>query len=434
MVTRGLLWLWLGLWLAVPAGAQEGPTFIQFSFSNPGARSLGFGGAFVALADDATAAFANPAGLVQLARPEVSIEGRYWRHSTPFTAGGRLEGAPTGIGRDDTAGLRFGVSERDLSGVSFLSAVYPVKSGSFAFYRHQLANFESLAVSNGLYGKNGRFETRFPDLRTTTDLDVVTYGLAAGFRASETFNWGLGLAYHEVDFVSLTEAFDYERTFDAFFAPNPLTPERLTNVFTLADQGADLTINLGFLWKPRPRWSLGGVYRMGFEFELNLVQVSGASGSVPAGTILLDRNDLVDAPTVWGLGLAYRSKGDALTISFEWDRVEYSSMVSDLDPTLFDKRGLELADADELHAGLEYAFLRSKPLIAIRLGAWLDPDHRIRIGGERSAFDRAIFQPGDDEVHVSAGVGLVFERFQVDLAVDFSDLVDTASLSAIYHF
>ena len=64
--------------LATSAGAQTGPLTFEFSFSNPGARSLGLGGAFAALADDATAAFANPAGLVQLVRPEVSIEGRSW--------------------------------------------------------------------------------------------------------------------------------------------------------------------------------------------------------------------------------------------------------------------------------------------------------------------------------------------------------------------
>ena len=59
--------------LLVPAaGYGQVLTSIEFSFSNPGARSLGFGGAFVALADDATAAFANPAGLTQLVEPDVT--------------------------------------------------------------------------------------------------------------------------------------------------------------------------------------------------------------------------------------------------------------------------------------------------------------------------------------------------------------------------
>jgi len=55
---------------------------IQFDFSNPGARSLALGSAFVALADDSTAAFANPAGLLQL-KPgwEGSFEGRYQFHN-----------------------------------------------------------------------------------------------------------------------------------------------------------------------------------------------------------------------------------------------------------------------------------------------------------------------------------------------------------------
>ena len=57
--------------------AQGSQVNLEFSFSNPGARSLGLGGAFAALADDATAAYANPAGLVQLVRPEVSLNKNY---------------------------------------------------------------------------------------------------------------------------------------------------------------------------------------------------------------------------------------------------------------------------------------------------------------------------------------------------------------------
>jgi long-subunit fatty acid transport protein len=89
-------------WLAGVGAAhsQSAPPALEFSFSNPGARAMGLGGAFLALADDATAAFANPAGLVQLVRPEVSLELRTRRYSTPYTAGGRAAGDPTGNGID----------------------------------------------------------------------------------------------------------------------------------------------------------------------------------------------------------------------------------------------------------------------------------------------------------------------------------------------
>ena len=123
----------------------------HFSLANPGARSLGLGGAFLALADDATAAFANPAGLVQLAEPEVSIEGRHWSYSTPFTAGGSAQGSPTGIGLDTFAGLRTGISSDETTGLSFLSFVYPRGRWSFALYRHLFLKFESTATTQGLF-------------------------------------------------------------------------------------------------------------------------------------------------------------------------------------------------------------------------------------------------------------------------------------------
>src|SRR5436190_18966730 len=65
---------------------------LQFDFINPGAKSLALGGAFAGVADDATASFANPAGLTLLGGPAVSVEIRGFRVSTPFLGGGRLSG------------------------------------------------------------------------------------------------------------------------------------------------------------------------------------------------------------------------------------------------------------------------------------------------------------------------------------------------------
>ena len=58
-----------------PASAQE-EKVVSASSPNPvgsGARAMGMGGAFIAVADDATAASWNPAGLTQLKRPEISF-------------------------------------------------------------------------------------------------------------------------------------------------------------------------------------------------------------------------------------------------------------------------------------------------------------------------------------------------------------------------
>src|ERR1051325_10035420 len=78
--------------LALPLAAQntdiESLSGLQFNFGNPGARSLGMGGAFLGLADDASAAEANPAGLTILRKPEFSIEGRNFEEQQLFSTTG----------------------------------------------------------------------------------------------------------------------------------------------------------------------------------------------------------------------------------------------------------------------------------------------------------------------------------------------------------
>src|SRR5256884_8241541 len=78
--------------ITVPLAAQntdiESLSGLQFNFGNPGARSLGMGGAFLGLADDASAAEANPAGLTILRKPEITIEGRNYQEQQVFTTSG----------------------------------------------------------------------------------------------------------------------------------------------------------------------------------------------------------------------------------------------------------------------------------------------------------------------------------------------------------
>src|SRR4029079_12793896 len=64
--------------ICLPAFAQntdiQSIQGLQFNFSNPGARALGMGGAFLGLADDASAAEGNPAGVPHLRKPHAYRE------------------------------------------------------------------------------------------------------------------------------------------------------------------------------------------------------------------------------------------------------------------------------------------------------------------------------------------------------------------------
>ena len=94
--------------------AQISQTVEISSSPNPvgsGARALGMGGAFIGVADDATAASWNPAGLIQLETPEISavLAYNYRNEDTTYKA------FPEASGPQD-------VSTVD---INYLSAAYP---------------------------------------------------------------------------------------------------------------------------------------------------------------------------------------------------------------------------------------------------------------------------------------------------------------------
>ncbi len=421
--------------IAAFTAAQEAPPALEFNFSNPGARSLGLGGAFAALADDATAAFANPSGLVQLALPEISLELRSRRYQIPYTTGGRVEGPPSGQGIDTVDGLRTGVSNETVSGLSFLSFVYPGERWSLAVYRHQLAEYAIRTEIDGLFGDVPEGGTRrYDDQQLVTQLDIVGTGLSGAFRVSDNLSLGVGLSYFTGDVRNQAHVYLIDSFPETFWQSNSFFPDRLYTMSDFVIKDSDWGINLGFLWKIADSWRLGGVFREGPRFDYELQILAGPASPLPEGSVIDSLNGRSLAfPDVLGLGVAYRSPDGRWTVGFEWDRVEYSVIKETLDSPLADTSLVALEDGDELHLGVEYAFLKTSPLIAVRGGLWRDPDHRFRYTGS-DPFQQALFPAGQDELHLALGVGIAFSRFQIDLGIDLSEEIDTLALSAIYSF
>jgi len=93
-----------------------------FTVEGAGARAMGMGGAFTAIADDATAVSYNPAGLAQLLRPEVSVVVQGFTRDLGFTGfSGAGQGATTAF--EDTTN-----TDRNVS-LSFASFAVPWKLG-----------------------------------------------------------------------------------------------------------------------------------------------------------------------------------------------------------------------------------------------------------------------------------------------------------------
>lgn len=401
------------LLIAAPGAGQQAlaSNRFNFDFSNPGARSLGFGGAFAGLADDATAAFANPAGLVQLARSEVSLEGRWWQRSPRFLAG--VPGGPTG----DGTGVVLGRAESDAAGPSFASVVVPRGAWSFAVYGHQLSRFEIATEFEGFSSDDpvplpGVFS---PTLEERVDLDIVSAGFAVARSLGDRFSVGLAVVRSDISLTSSNGA-----SFDDFLGPGPFFPGtplpsegfRSDRELTIDDD--DWTVQAGMLWRAAEGLSAGLFYRQGAEGKGRLheeVELFGAvSESEGTGTF--------SVPDVWGAGAAYRIPGGRWTFAGEVDRVAYGGLLrAEIDGEQVE--ALDYPDAWEYRLGLELALLGRRPIVAFRLGGW------------QSDGDDLF---GETVGHLALGLGIAARQFQIDLAADFSDEVDTGSASLIYAF
>lgn len=426
---------------AHPAPAQtdaEVNAGIQFNFSTPGARSLGLGGAFLGLADDATAAYANPAGLTVLSRPELSVEGRSWSYTQVFTDRGRLTGQPTQRGVDTISGLREGESESRQSGPSFLSLVYPRNRWAFALYRHELANFKGSFQSQGAFSSTNN---RVSPTQNSIRLEIESWGFAMSYRIHERLSIGAGLSRYGFSLDARTLRYQLALPLSnpepgGYSGPPLYDPDHLLDVQLQQGDDHALGVNAGFQVLVGGRWRVGGVYRQGPDFDFQAIYR-------PEKSELPDLSDITRearfaTPDVLGLGVAYQ-RTDFSTINLDYVQVQYSDLTQrfthnfsgELPPDELARFRIE--DAGEIHLGYERIFFLGRTLVAARIGAWRDPDHRIHYSGETSYY-QTLFRSGDDEIHYAAGIGYIDQRFQVDAAFDFSDRVRTASLSTVVRF
>ncbi len=212
------------------------------------------------MADDATAAFANPSGLVQLARPEISMELRV--HGEFDETG--FEGEAT-----------------TLSGVGFLSFVYPRGDWSVALYRHQFGAAES---PSGLVSFDELIGPSEPgvDLDATAELEIVTTAVAVAYRPRDSFSLGLG-------FSRFRGSLDSE-----------IVEEVEARTQRIQVDDSDWGFNAGFLWRINNQLNLGGSYRQSPSFdgteEILHIEESGTSQGA------------IRFPDSFGLGLAFQNQ------------------------------------------------------------------------------------------------------------------------------
>lgn len=109
----------------IPCLYSSGTKSADFLNISPGARPAGLGGAFVAIADETSGMFYNPAGLAFSMSPELQLMYSPWLGELNYSYAGYSHPTPAGT---------FGLAAQYLSAPSTVRIVDGVKSGEFAYY------------------------------------------------------------------------------------------------------------------------------------------------------------------------------------------------------------------------------------------------------------------------------------------------------------
>jgi long-subunit fatty acid transport protein len=417
---------------------------LQFNFSNPGARSLAMAGALTGAGDDATGAWTNPGGLTNITRPEVGVEFRGFNFETPFVSAGHFPGQPSGRGQDTIAGRVYGISEDSTHSLSFVSAVVPKSRFAFAFYRTELANFETSISTEGTFfddPDDGTLSRAFP-YDGTLELKIANFGGSVAFRLTDQFSVGAGLSYYDFDISSDAVrygAFGPGTAPGSFVGPPLRTPDNVVSDEIIdrdEDDDSAFGVNVGVSINPSDALRIGASYRQGPKFGMVYRRIDLFGDE-------FGNTSTFKVPDVFGVGVLVKPLPQ-LNIAVDYRRVAYSQLTQDMklgfddpdDDFIVSIDDYVLDDGNEFRAAGEYLFTNfSAPLsaIAVRGGLWYDPDHRIRYEGPPST-DTVLYPAGDSEMHYTGGAGIVFEKFQFDVGFDRSEAVKTFSVSAVLRF
>jgi long-chain fatty acid transport protein len=384
---------------------------LSFRFTTPGARAAAMGKTFIGLADDATAAVSNPAGLSNLLEQEFSFEfsGTELRHQRT----GEL-----GVGDVETFGSFVFTP-------TFFSYVLPIHRGTVSFFRNSVQNFsEKFQFGPREVATRGQPEDgAFGQILVNAE----SYGVGGAFVVNRWLSVGGSVGVMSLDFASESRS------------GTPLNQRNGTNTIY---SGVKWSGAAGVLMKPTRRVAVGANFIQGATFTMKTRLFGRFLWTVldPEGTIVLSGEERpIDyvIPDRFSVGGSWRVT-DGLTVLADLARVLYSQRITSnflvvdfIDPAAgLSPANFSIRNVTELHAGTEYR-LYNKPLtMAFRAGVFTDPDHPLRFvrGGNNPdhpadklldfRFNTLVAKTN---VGVTAGWGiLVKNRVQVDLAATHS--------------
>lgn len=403
------LCLTLNFSFSVPAWSQLEQNIEIPSSINPvgsGARALGMGGAFIAVADDATAASWNPGGLIQLEAPEISVVGSLFYRNEDNSFGLN----PEASGSQD-------INESDLN---YFSMAYPFT----LFNRNMIVSLNYQKLYDFTRSWKLKFNLITEEINSSRNVDFKQTG--------DLYAWGLAYAVQITPALSLGMTFNFWEDGIANNGWKKINDQ--TGITSVAASSAldhsssyykedeysfsGFNLNFGFLWNITSRWTIGAVFKSPFSADIEYKNFTRTSLTFPdrpemddMEAITLSDDQKLDMPLSYGIGLAYRFS-DSFTISWDVYHTQWKDFL------LEDSRGNKtnpitgkdasvssLKSTNQIRLGAEYLHIGNKYIIPFRGGIFYDP------------------APAENDIDkyygLAFGAGLVFKRFVFDIAYQY---------------
>ncbi len=397
-----------------------------------GARAMGVGGAFIAVADDGTAASWNPGALIQLETPEAAVVGTYDARSIdedsvdfydinylsmsyPFTILDtnmilslnyqRLYDFYAGTELDD-----YVITDYDITAECLLDGATPMGFlYDRVYYVDENTYYGEGEISMDQTGEVGAIGAAFA-VQIMPQFSVgIAYnfwrdswlGLKAGGFRQEYAQEGDNYNRKSVGYLYDTngDCICHGTPGDCAAGDTPVNPECLDTpvdpallgipsnpeITEVQGEGYEYeskqtikisgeNFNIGFLWDVDGRWTVGGVYRSGFKADADR-RFEYRWGDTKDSISYAEH---LNFPPSYGLGLGCRYS-DALTLTFDMTRVDWGEFyyeyedgekISPINGLV--KKKADINPAYTFRGGAEYLFIKPRFVVPVRAGLYYD--------------------------------------------------------------
>jgi hypothetical protein len=383
----------LALLVIVAIGSLAYAQNIDFNIMGTGARARGMGGAFIGVADDATAVGWNPAGIAQLEKPEASAVALFNMKS--ITNEGIFTDDPTWNFKETESVNHFAPA--------FGSLILPMKAAEknvvFAVAYQRLIDFGYVHTK----------DTTDAGI-TYTSLDKMTGGVdaitpAAAIQITPQIMVGAagniiirGGEYTE-EITSSDNSYNYNWTQNFSYSGFNFNTGILAT-FNKINIGA--SFRFPFDLKEESEWDESGTY------------TTAASGDGPVYTY--------NFPLMMGFGVALKPT-DKLTLAADFETRKYSNTNAEWEYMGYTGTDtMDWQDCNQFRVGLEYIMSGTNAVFPIRLGFRTDPKTTPSVVNN---WDASYNLTSTDTTTLNgkvftAGFGLVMGKLMLDFAYEMS--------------